>query len=282
MMRTFSAMLIFWGLLATQHLLFAQNDTTSVVVKKRNFFGRLAQDGKTFADGILYTYSRPFHWNEEQKSTAALVVTSALILTLVDDPIRSVFQDVRTDGLDRFERNVADKFGRPKQNYMFTGAMYGLGVTFDIGWMRDTGIILITSMSTSGLIQTYSKMIFGRARPETDEGPHTFQPFGGLGYTSFPSGHTVLAMTTGWVLAHRVKPKALKALFYGIGGATALSRVYADVHWFTDIGLGSVLAIVCADTMMKRFDEKRPGSSKKLFSWNLEPSPNGIALRGRF
>jgi len=266
--------------LGSTALSFGQQDTLRLE-KKKNIFGRLAEDGKTFADGVLYTYSRPFHWDKSQGSQVAFVLTSAMMISLLDEPIREMLQRNRTPGLDDFEQNIADQFGRPRQNYTFTGVMYGLGVTFNIDWMRDTGIILITSMSTSGLIQTYGKMLFGRARPDTEVGPYSFKPFGGPRYHSLPSGHTVLAITTAWVLAHRVEPIPLKALFYGIGGGTALFRAYTDAHWFSDVGLGAALAIVCADTMMKRFDEKRP-SSKKLFSWRLEPSFNGIALRGSF
>lgn len=78
----------------------------------------------------------------------------------------------------------------------------------------------------------------GRQRPWIGGDPYDFEPF--RGHTSFPSGHASYAfsiaggldaLTDGWV----------PVVAYGAAGATALSRVYHDKHWFVDVVVGSVI-----------------------------------------
>jgi len=79
----------------------------------------------------------------------------------------------------------------------------------------------------------------GRSRPIWGRGDLTFDPLSG--HTSFPSGHAAYtfavagaidAVTDGWLPA---------AAAYAVASATALSRVYDDKHWLSDIVVGSAL-----------------------------------------
>ncbi len=58
-------------------------------------------------------------------------------------------------------------------------------------------------------------------------------------YHSFPSGHTMLAVATSWILARQTGFVPLKIVFYSLPVLTGLSRVYVGAHWFSDIVLGS-------------------------------------------
>ena len=66
--------------------------------------------------------------------------------------------------------------------------------------------MIFASVTTPGIVQTLSKSLVGRARPATGEGELSFEPFGGVPYHSFPSGHTMLAVATSWILARRINP----------------------------------------------------------------------------
>lgn len=116
----------------------------------------------------------------------------------------------------------------------------------------STAIFITVSVAGGTLLSTALKHVFDRPRP--DLVPHAVE----VTSASFPSGHSMLAMTTyltlGAVLAE--VQAGTKARMYILCWAVflalivGLSRVYLGVHWPTDVlggwCLGSAWALLCA------------------------------------
>lgn len=106
----------------------------------------------------------------------------------------------------------------------------------------------IAGLGVSGwLLAQAAKGLVGRARPYEAEGARRLvRPPSG---SSFPSGHATLATAVGIRLAAASTGPA-RVLFAALGPSVATSRVYAGVHYPSDVlagvGLGLTLAALWA------------------------------------
>jgi membrane-associated phospholipid phosphatase len=101
-------------------------------------------------------------------------------------------------------------------------------------------------------------------------------------YHSMPSGHTTVAFTMSLILARQVDNIPIKIFFYSVAGVTAMSRMYMDAHWLSDVAFGGTIAWFCADAAVKRLQANRfrPVTTPNKFSVKLYPYPGGLSLRG--
>jgi undecaprenyl-diphosphatase len=112
-------------------------------------------------------------------------------------------------------------------------------------------LFLLTAVMGAYLISYLMKDFFGRARPQFVASGTYFS------FTSFPSGHALLATTTyltlGSIVAELMSRNRLKAFVLLLAIFLALvvgfTRVYLGVHWPTDVlagwVIGSVWAMIC-------------------------------------
>jgi hypothetical protein len=235
---------------------------------------RIIRDGVNLFSSIALTYTQPLHWQKRD----FLYLGGTVLLTgaslLVDEPLYRLMQNHRNRTFNAIE-SVGDFLGQPEHNYPFMLALWGSGVLLNNDWLRDTGLMVIASVSASGLVQSIAKEAVGRSRPVSGRGSGDFKPFGGVEYHSFPSGHTMLAVATSWVLARQVKFVPLKIVFYSIPVVTGLSRVYDGAHWFSDIILGSALGIACAESVLKLYPKMK---ARHRYLLAVAPAPNGVTL----
>ncbi len=115
--------------------------------------------------------------------------------------------------------------------------------------LQDAAFTSVEAIVLSNLITNALKGIVGRARPYQDKGAMSFAPFSGN--TSFPSGHatTVFAFTTPWLLYYRNIPTA--ALF-ALGVGTSFVRMADNVHWFSDVFVGTAIGLSTAFFLTRR------------------------------
>ena len=116
----------------------------------------------------------------------------------------------------------------------------------DLGWHGTEAVIL------SGVATSILKGTLGRARPYTsaDTNPRDFafgRGFGDNKYQSFPSGHATAAFAAAAAVtseSRRWWPHATWAVattMYGGATLVALSRIYHDKHWASDVVMGAAV-----------------------------------------
>ena len=235
-------------------------------------------------DGVLYTFSSPARWKGKDWVKLGGVAATCAAITLLDEPVRNFWSKQDSKFMDGFER-VGYHYGKPYSALAITGGFYLTGVIFKNEWAKETGLMLATSLTTSTVIQTFFKNALGRARPSVGVGNYETEPFSDqVAFHSMPSGHTTVAFTTSLILARQVNSVPIKIVFYSLAACTAVSRLYADAHWISDIAFGGTIAWFCADAAIQRLTENkwRRTTRDHVLSMKLYPYPGGLSLRATF
>ena len=205
---------------------------------------------------------------------------ASVAVSFLDEPINDYFEKNKTHFQDQVA-DFGDFMGQPEYQGPLLIGLWGLGIAADNEWLRTTSTMLAASMAASGLVQTFGKDVVGRARPSKAEGNTAFKPFGGKNYHSFPSGHTMLSISSSWILARQVKSLPLKITFYAIPAVVGWSRLYDNAHWFSDIILGSALGIASAEAVIQYYSSiKKKGNDQAGLT--ILPKGNGVSLAYRF
>jgi len=247
---------------------------------KEKFHQRVYYDISHATKAVLHVYKRPFSWEKKEWLTFGTVIGGSVAASFLDEPINDYFKRNKTgfqDGIAGF----GDAMGQPEYQGPLLIALWGIGVSVNNKWMRTTGTMLAASMAASGLLQTFSKDAVGRARPSKGDGNTSFKPFGGKNYHSFPSGHTMLSISSSWILARQVKYLPLKITFYTIPAIVGWSRLYDNAHWFSDILLGSALGIASAEAVIQYYSSIKR-KNKDQAGLTILPNGNGVLLAYRF
>jgi membrane-associated phospholipid phosphatase len=110
------------------------------------------------------------------------------------------------------------------------------------------------------------KILVGRSRPLTDEGPGHFRPafsFVDDDFHSFPSGHTAIAFAVSTILARNVQPTWAKVLCYLPAVFTPMSRVYQDHHWVSDVVMGGLIGYFFATWVVDQHERNDATAQQK-------------------
>lgn len=251
----------------------------------QNTWQLLKYDMGNIFKGMGYAYSRPLHWQGEQWLTFGGIAAGTGALYLFDEESSEYFRNQRDD-IPKAIRDYGWSVGSPQRNYMITGAVYLTGLFTKNEKLRRTGVLLISSASTVGLLQHLSKSLIGRVRPVSGKSKDTFGPFrNDRNFHSFPSGHTMLAFTNAYAIAKQFKNPWVKGGIYAVGLVPGVSRLWEGQHWLTDVAFGVVLSILTVESIDKYLDRKykqKYNDQTKKVSWNLNFSPGQIGIVGRF
>ena len=280
---------IFFLLLGlTINLAVAQSDSL-VSQKKQNLttWDVAKHDAKLMWGGFKYVYSRPFQWDQDDIAIATGVVIGTAGLNIIDERAKNFFLE-QEEHVPGVVKEFGWYFGSPQNNYGVNGAIYLAGLSTKNKELRKTGILMISSASAAGLIQTISKNVTGRARPN-DGGKFTFKPFSKEGaYHSFPSGHTILSFTTFYALSKQFDNIWVKGAFIAGGMVSPVSRLLEGAHWLTDVALSTALTVFVVDSIDKYLDREMnedpliQEKNKTKVSWRLKFGGNQIGIIGTF
>ncbi len=297
MRNTICLILIF---LLSRNFLAAQTDSLSVhcdtlvftgaeqdTLKKETFWSKVKYDARNGANGFLYTFAQPTRWGKKDYAYFGATVVGTGILYLSDEEISHFFRRQEKD-IPHTVSEFGFRFGKPQINYGVTGSVYLVGLLTNNEKIRYTGVLMITSASVGGLLQQVMKTVAGRARPTTGLGHDYFDPFNGTAaYSSFPSGHTALSVTTCYALSKQFSSPWVKGGFYVLGMVSPLSRIWEGAHWASDVFLSAVMSVAiveCVDSYLKRDNKYKlhPEERKNKISWNFRMGYNQLGLVGTF
>ncbi|WP_372752351.1 phosphatase PAP2 family protein [Mariniflexile sp.] len=261
---------------------FAQDSIDTVATKNR-VWKQLAYDGKFTLKSIGNGFTQPLRWQKDDFITAGGIVAGSGILYLSDNEARTFFKN-QNDDVPQFFKEFGWYFGSPQNFFMVSAGVYGFGLITDNEKVRHAGVLIIASAATSGIIQSITKTAAGRARPMTGD-RNDFKPFEGTaGYHSFPSGHSILSFSMAHAIAKQFDSFWAKAGIYAVGSIAPLSRLWAEQHWLSDVGLGMAISVVVVDgvdNFMKKnnaYNYKKP----KQISWQFKAGYGTLGLVGTF
>ena len=191
-----------------------------------------------------------FTWRDPLLAAGFVGLTFALFP--VDQHFADRLQDSTTQA-NRFFKNsthVVETIADPGAVIIGLG-MYGVGRVGHWKNVADLGLHGTEAVMLGTVITTLTKDIAGRARPyvSADTSPHDFGLFRGFhkgdGYRSFPSGHSTAAFAAAAAVtseSQRWWPHEtwiVAPVMYGGASLVALSRMYDNEHWASDVVLGA-------------------------------------------
>lgn len=274
---------------------FSQTDSITVIyadtLPPKTIWHNLKYDTGSIGRGFLHALSQPVRWESDDVYKFGATVAAVGILYTVDEQTSHWFRN-QEGSAPGIIKDFGWYFGSPQNNYGVTGSIYLAGLFTNHEKLRRTGVLMITSASVSGFIQQLSKSVTGRARPQAELGKHHFKPFGGdAAYRSFPSGHTVLAVTTMYSLSKQFESPWIKGACYAVGLVPPLTRLWAGAHWLTDVVLSGVISVAVVESVDTYLTKQRDYGSHKDFpddhplkkiSWTLRAGPGTIGVVGVF
>lgn len=231
--------------------------------------------------GVGYSYLRPLHWKGREWSQFGAVVGTTGLSYLVDDNTSSFIRR-QQQSVPQFIRDYGTFYGSPENNYLVTSGVYAVGLIAKNQKLRRTGVLLMASATSAGLLQQILKSAVGRARPLAGLGKDTFDPFNSSrNFHSFPSGHALMAFTNAYAIAKQFKSPWVKAGVYTVGAIPGLSRIWDGQHWLSDFVFAIAISIATVESvdryLDKKYDEKYNMQDKEV-SWNLNFGPGTLGL----
>lgn len=216
----------------------------------RAFLVSFVTDGK-------YLMNRPFHWKRKDwaRLSIAAAVTGGVLAS--DWELRNVFRHNQTS-FNSKASSIVEPFGNFYGLYIFP-AMYVVGVLTKQRKIESVGLGGAKSLLISTIVYTVAKKVVRRRRPDEASSSFDFAlPFTKKGYTSSPSGHsnTIFTVATALALEYR-NIKWLPPVLYMLAGLTAVSRIYQNRHWSSDILVGSLLGHFVTRAVWRNSNQKR-------------------------
>lgn len=191
--------------------------------------------------------SSPFRWNGKQWLTAGLVLGGTAALYPADQAVKDYTQSNHNKYTD-FLFAGAEIFGNPSYTVPFLALNYVYGAIFEDQTSKNVSLLGFQSLAISAGFVYLLKMSTQRHRPKTGDPYNSWDgPAFSLDHTSFPSGHSSSAWSIATIIALEFKGHPfIPAICYSIATLTALSRVYENYHWSSDIFLGSAIGFFTA------------------------------------
>jgi len=233
----------------------------------KEFFKRFGRDFKS-------VFASPCHWDKKDVLTAVAISGVGLLLYSFDEDINSWVQGRRTPSSD----DVASVFscvGNGGVLLGLAGVIYAVGAIDHNDSWRKTALLSVESLVTASILVWGTKVVVGRARPNTGQSSHAFDSFTfDSGYHSFFSGHAAGLFAVATTIAEQSNVLAVDIIAYSLATLASLSRIHDNRHWASDVFIGSALGYFIGK---KISDLNRPGA-KKTVSLGFEFSRGRQAL----
>jgi membrane-associated phospholipid phosphatase len=241
--------------------------------------GNFFTDASHVIVGAGHVLTSPLRWRGKNWAIFGSALAGTFALSFVDEPAN----DLMLRNRSRFAGNLKDfgiEYGEPQTAIVLTGSLYVIGWVADSEWLRESCVIASASLLSSGIIQSTTKYVTGRARPYVGRGHDVFDPFRGEeSHYSFFSGHTMVAMIMSHTFARRLDNSVVKVALYGLGGIGGLARMYNHDHWLTDVVFGNAMAITSVNSVAKWLEKRQNGGARGGgFQWRVAPAGRGVSL----
>ncbi len=236
----------------------------------------ISGDFSKFIDVGKEVFTAPLNFDSKDwiKFSAIAAVTG--LSFIIDKDIRDYALEHRSKFRDKIF--LADEYYHVLAMGAITASIYGIGLFADNHKFRNIGLQLGEAAVYASSLAIILKTISGRARPLVNKGNTYFEP-GSIGFNqnSFPSGHTTLAFAFSTVMANQKDGFLWKAAWFGAASLVAGARIYHDVHWFSDVFLGSAIGYFVGEFVTNHPTNSKGNKSSKL-SFIILPSKIGFVF----
>ncbi|NVO21408.1 MAG: phosphatase PAP2 family protein [Bacteroidetes bacterium] len=234
--------------------------------------------GSYFSDSYKLVAS-PCKWSSSKWIGAGSVLATGVLLYTQDVRIRNWVMTKQNAHLDKFAKYGLEPWGSGLYSFPLIGGMYIAGRLAGNIRTSATALTAAKSAAISGVLVLILKQFAHRYRPYQDSPANSKKwdgPLSDFHYASFPSGHSALVFSVATVLASEYwETKWVPLVSYTIAAATALSRVYNDKHWSSDILIGSAIGYACGKMLWKQ-------NRKILLSSSISGSSTQLNLQYTF
>lgn len=221
-----------------------------------------------------HIFKFPVRWDKKQWLIAGGVVAGGVLLYTFDEQINNFFLQNQSNGLDFTSKYIFEPWGSGLYPAILVGGFYVQGLASGNIKSRQIALGATQSFIVAGIGSQILKHLFHRHRPYQDMPPnHSLWegPFGGLQYTSFPSGHTITAFSLAAFFSSVYKDKLwVQFVSYGLASGAALQRMYDNKHWSSDVFIGAALGWAIGKSVYYIFNK-----SPKL---SMGVGPNGVSI----
>jgi membrane-associated phospholipid phosphatase len=204
---------------------------------------------------------------------------------------RALAREIQRDPLqdNHFLRESADFFDfmGTKGSVYIGVSMYAVGRVARIERMADLGLHGTEALYLAQTLVKLVKGLAGRARPQLDiEDPRSFKLGRGFrdkdNYRSFPSGHAGMAFAAAAAVTSETSkwwPKStwyIAPVMYGGAALVAISRMYDNKHWASDIVMGAAIGTF-SGLKVVRYHHSHPNNriDRWLLSVSVIPDARG-------
>lgn len=171
------------------------------------------------------------------------------------------------------------------------GLLYVIGRTTDSPRAAALGVTLTEGVTFAAVLNGVVKGFSGRELPNaTTKDPGDFSFGRGFhdrngAFVSFPSGHTAASFAAATVVSEEVRswnPSAASVVTptaYSVATLVAISRLYQNVHWASDLPLGAAIGVWSGKTVVQ-WQRHHPSNwlIRQLLDVSIVPSRNGLTL----
>lgn len=233
-----------------------------------------------FTNDFGHVLVSPKSWDKKDISRFVFVCGTGIMLYAIDDGIQKMFLDDSSNTSDAAAKGITS-FGNGGVLAGVIAALYAGGEISNNDSLRETALLSLESLLTSGIIVKGMKVIVGRARSGTGEPKNTFHPFSlKSSYNSFPSGHSSSAWAVASTIATQTEDTNIDLLVYSLASLVALSRVYMNKHWTSDVFIGSVIGYVVGKKICAL--NRNRNSARVHLSFQCSPYRQAITIHINF
>jgi membrane-associated phospholipid phosphatase len=205
------------------------------------------------SDARLYA-TAPARWDAGDWGMFAAAAGGSLALAaFADRPVRTWMLGHR-DSTVSGAAEIVRQAGNGLWTVPMAAALWGGGAAFGAPREERVGREAIEALAFSGAVSQGLKYATGRRRPtDGNDDPWSWgDSHGNADGLSFPSGHAQASWSVLTVVAleYRHVPGA-EPLAFGLAGACALSRLYDNRHWASDVVAGSLLGLASGWAIVK-------------------------------
>lgn len=171
------------------------------------------------------------------------------------------------------------------------GALYVLGQSTSSTRVSALGVHLTEGVVIAAALNGLVKGLSGRALPNaTSVKPGHFSFGRGFHdnngpFVSFPSGHTAASFAAAAVLTDEVsswdssKARIVASIAYSSAALVALSRLYENVHWASDLPIGAAIGVLSGKAVVL-WQQRHPANwlDRHLVGVTIAPAAHGMRL----